>query len=133
MLNWAKDVNGPEWCWSKSSSSSEALGSIIFTGASASLRGRSHYAAFSSAKAGLRAVAQSMARELGKEGIHVCHVVVDGVVKNEATLETLGLKDFPESEMLMPDHIASSFVFLHQQKPSAWTHELDLRPHSENW
>jgi NAD(P)-dependent dehydrogenase (short-subunit alcohol dehydrogenase family) len=108
-------------------------GSIFFTGATASLRGGSGYAAFASAKFGLRAVAQSMARELGPQGIHVAHVVVDGAIDG-AFIRSL--RDDVDAQLardtiLKPEQIAHNFVWLHQQARSAWTHELDLRPWSE--
>jgi NAD(P)-dependent dehydrogenase (short-subunit alcohol dehydrogenase family) len=110
-------------------------GTIIFTGATASLRGRENYSAFASAKAGLRAVAQSMARELGKKNIHVAHVVCDGSIEGVFARENLADLDqrLAEDRILKPDDIALNYVNLHHQKRSAWTHELDLRPWSENW
>jgi NAD(P)-dependent dehydrogenase (short-subunit alcohol dehydrogenase family) len=110
-------------------------GSILFTGATASLRGREGFAAFASAKAGLRAIAQSAARELGPKGIHVAHVVVDGAIdgvftrSNRTNVEALLSSD----RILKPEQIAANFVWLHQQQRSAWTHELDLRPWTEPW
>ncbi|HET9160395.1 MAG TPA: SDR family oxidoreductase [Caulobacteraceae bacterium] len=110
-------------------------GSILFTGATASTRGRDGFAAFASAKAGLRAVAQSMARELGPEGIHVAHVLVDGAIdglftrENRQDVEGLLARD----EILKPADIAPNFVMLHRQPRSAWTHELDMRPWKETW
>jgi NAD(P)-dependent dehydrogenase (short-subunit alcohol dehydrogenase family) len=110
-------------------------GSILFTGATASVRGREGFAAFASAKHGLRAVAQSMARELGPEGIHVAHVVIDGAVdgvfirSNRDNVDDLVAQD----AILKPEDIAASFVALHRQPRSAWTHELDLRPWRESW
>ncbi len=110
-------------------------GTILFTGASASMRGRSGYAAFASAKHGLRAVAQSMARELGPAGIHVAHVVIDGAIDTawirENFPERAALKG--EDGILNPDAIAENYWQLHRQPRSAWTHELDLRPWMENW
>ena len=110
-------------------------GTILFTGASASLRGKEGFAAFASAKAGLRAVAQSMARELGPKGLHVAHVVVDGAIDGVFTRsmrdDVEGLLD--RDEILKPDDIAGSFVWLHRQPRSAWTHEIDLRPWGESW
>ncbi|EJL38416.1 dehydrogenase of unknown specificity, short-chain alcohol dehydrogenase [Caulobacter sp. AP07] len=110
-------------------------GSILFTGASASLRGKEGFAAFASAKAGLRAVAQSLARELGPRGVHVAHVVIDGAIDG---VFTRSIRDDVEGllardEILKPDEIAQSFVWLHEQGRSAWTHELDLRPWAETW
>jgi NAD(P)-dependent dehydrogenase (short-subunit alcohol dehydrogenase family) len=110
-------------------------GTILFTGATASLRGRDGFAAFAAAKHGLRAVAQSMARELGPQGIHVAHVVIDGAVDgafirgNRDDVDALLERD----EILKPEDIAQSFVALHRQPRSAWTHELDLRPWRESW
>ena len=110
-------------------------GSILFTGATASVRGRDGFAAFAAAKHGLRAVAQSMARELGPQGIHVAHVVIDGAVdgtftrENRTDVEGLLARD----EILKPDDIAAAYVNLHKQPRSAWTHELDLRPWRETW
>jgi len=110
-------------------------GSILFTGATASIRGRDGFAAFAAAKAGLRALAQSMSRELGPKGIHVAHVVVDGAIDgnftraNRANVESLLEKDL----ILKPEQIAANYVWLHNQQRSAWTHELDLRPWSETW
>ena len=110
-------------------------GTVIFTGATASLRGRETFSAFASAKAGLRAVAQSMARELGKKNIHVAHVVCDGSIEGVFARENIADLDqrLAEDRILKPDDIALNYVNLHHQKRSAWTHELDLRPWSENW
>jgi NAD(P)-dependent dehydrogenase (short-subunit alcohol dehydrogenase family) len=110
-------------------------GTIIFTGATASLRGRESFSAFASAKAGLRAVAQSMARELGKKNIHVAHVVCDGSIEGVFARENIADLEqrLAEDRILKPDDIALNYVNLHHQKRSAWTHELDLRPWSENW
>ncbi|RRN62314.1 SDR family NAD(P)-dependent oxidoreductase [Caulobacter sp. 602-1] len=110
-------------------------GTILFTGASASLRGKDGFSAFASAKAGLRAVAQSAARELGPKGVHVAHVVVDGAIDGVFTRsireDVQGLLD--RDEILKPAEIAANYVWLHGQPRSAWTHEIDLRPHSETW
>jgi NAD(P)-dependent dehydrogenase (short-subunit alcohol dehydrogenase family) len=110
-------------------------GTIIFTGATASVRGRANFAAFAGAKHGLRALAQSMARELGPKGIHVAHSIIDGAIDTEFIA-----KNFPqayakkdEDGILNPDHIADQYWMLHTQPRDAWTHELDLRPWSENW
>jgi NAD(P)-dependent dehydrogenase (short-subunit alcohol dehydrogenase family) len=110
-------------------------GTILFTGATASIRGGAGYAAFSGAKAALRMLAQSMARELGPKGVHVAHVVIDGGIDTEFIR---GLRpDFDEAKaaelVLSPDAIAANYVMLHKQPKSAWTHELDLRPWGENW
>lgn len=105
-------------------------GTIVFTGATASIRGGAGYAAFAGAKHALRALAQSMARELGPQGIHVSHVVIDGAIDTEWIRER-----FPERHALKakdgildPDHIAEAYWQLHCQPRSAWTHEMDLRP-----
>ena len=110
-------------------------GTILFTGATAGLRGASHFAAFAGAKHGVRALAQSMARELGPLNIHVGHVVVDGAI------DTAFIRDsFPEmyarkeqDGILNPEHIADNYWFLHAQPRDAWTFELDLRPWMEKW
>jgi len=110
-------------------------GSIFFTGATASLRGRAGFAAFAGAKHGLRALAQSMAKELGPKGIHVAHPVVDGAIDTEFIRENFperyALKD--RDGILNPEHIADAYWMLHQQPRDAWTHELDLRPWLETW
>jgi NAD(P)-dependent dehydrogenase (short-subunit alcohol dehydrogenase family) len=105
-------------------------GTILFTGATASVRGGAGYAAFAGGKAALRALAQSMARELGPKGIHVAHVVIDGAIDTRWIAET-----FPERHalkqqdgILNPDDIAEAYWNLHRQPRTAWTHELDLRP-----
>lgn len=110
-------------------------GTIIFTGATASLRGSAKFGAFSGAKMALRALAQSMARELGPQGIHVAHVVVDGAIDTEFIRsnfpERYALK--AEDGILDPDHIADTYWMLHAQPRDAWTHELDIRPWSEKF
>ncbi len=110
-------------------------GTILFTGATASLRGGAHFAAFAGAKHALRALAQSMARELGPKGIHVAHVVVDGAIDTEfirsSFPERYALKD--QGGILDPEHIAENYWHLHQQPRDAWTFELDLRPYMERW
>ena len=110
-------------------------GTIIFTGATASIRGRENLAAFAAAKNGLRAVAQSMARELGPQGVHVAHVICDGAIDGVFTRSRIDdvtpLLD--DDLILKPDDIASNYVMLHRQQRSAWTHELDLRPWREKW
>ena len=110
-------------------------GTLLFTGATASLRGGKGFAAFAGAKHALRALAQSMARELGPKGIHVAHVVVDGAIDTEFIRtqfpERYALKD--QDGILNPEHIAENYWQLHRQPRSAWTHELDLRPWIEAW
>jgi NAD(P)-dependent dehydrogenase (short-subunit alcohol dehydrogenase family) len=110
-------------------------GSLLFTGATASLRGRPPFAAFASAKAGLRALAQSLAREFGPKGVHVAHVIVDGGIDgDQVNLRFPQLREAKgEAGMLDPDAIAETFFQLHVQHPSAWTHELDLRPFKESF
>ena len=110
-------------------------GTIIFTGATASLRGAANFAAFAGAKHALRALAQSMARELQPKNIHVAHVVIDGAIDTAFIRET-----FPEryalketDGILNPDHIAETYWQIHCQPRDAWTHEMDLRPWSERW
>jgi len=114
---------------------SRERGTLLFTGATAGLRGAAHFAAFAGAKHALRALAQSMARELGPRNIHVAHVVVDGAI------DTAFIRDsFPDlyarkaqDGILDPEHIADNYWFLHSQPRDAWTFELDLRPWMERW
>jgi NAD(P)-dependent dehydrogenase (short-subunit alcohol dehydrogenase family) len=110
-------------------------GTILFTGATASMRGSSHFAAFAAAKGGLRQVAQSMARELGPKNIHVAHVVIDGMIDNRRTRERMAerVKDLPADGMLATDAIAELFWQLHAQPRSAWTFEADVRPWAERF
>ena len=110
-------------------------GTILFTGATASVRGRSHFSAFSSAKHGLRALAQSMARELGPKGVHVGHIIVDGVIDGNFAQNNVPTYDdmMNNDGILIPDEIAKSYVALWKQERTAWTHELDLRPWTEEW
>ena len=110
-------------------------GTLIFTGATASIRARPPFTAFASAKAALRAVAQGMAREFGAQGLHVAHSIIDGVIDGEIVntrfpqiKESLG-----EDGMLSPDAIADAYWSLHTQDRTAWTHELDLRPYKEQF
>ena len=112
-----------------------ARGTIIFTGATASIRGRDGFSAFAAAKAGLRAVAQSAARELGPQGIHDAHVVIDGAIDGTFTRTNRPNADelLAQDRILRPEDIAASYLALHHQPRSAWTHELDLRPWSEPW
>jgi NAD(P)-dependent dehydrogenase (short-subunit alcohol dehydrogenase family) len=110
-------------------------GTMLFTGATASTRGAPNFAAFAVAKHGLRALAQSMARELGPKNIHVAHVIIDGAI------DTAFIRDnFPEKYaekeqdgILSPEHIADAYWYLHRQPRDTWTFELDLRPWIERW
>lgn len=110
-------------------------GTIIFTGATASMRGAAGFAAFASAKHGLRALAQSMARELGPQNIHVAHVVIDAAVDTAWIREML--PDYDERKasdgLVNPDELAENYVTLYEQPRSAWTFELDVRPYCEKW
>ena len=112
-----------------------ARGSIFFTGATASMRGGNGYAAFAGAKHGLRALAQSMARELGPKGIHVAQIIVDAAIDTEFIRENFpqryALKD--QGGIVDPAAIAESYWQLHRQPRNAWTHEMDLRPWIETW
>ena len=100
----------------------QGRGSIIFTGATAALRGSANFAPFAMAKFGLRALAQSLARELGPKGIHVAHTIVDGQIGDD-----------PNDAKLRPAEIADAYWHLHRQARSAWTQELDLRPWAEKF
>jgi NAD(P)-dependent dehydrogenase (short-subunit alcohol dehydrogenase family) len=108
-------------------------GTLLFSGATASIRGKAHYAHFSSAKAGLRMVAQSMARELSPYGLHVAHVVLDGNIMREHQTEAsrLNVRNTPDKNLMDFDAIAQVYWQLHEQPRSAWTHELDLRSSDE--
>jgi NAD(P)-dependent dehydrogenase (short-subunit alcohol dehydrogenase family) len=108
-------------------------GTLLFTGATASIRGRGPFTAFAAAKAGLRSLAQSAAREYGPRGVHVAHVIIDGGIDGER-LKTNAPHRAAEAGidgLLNPDAIAETYWQLHQQHRSAWTHELDLRPYKE--
>ncbi len=115
-------------------------GSIFFTGATASVRGGVGYAAFASAKAGLRAVAQSMARELGPKNIHVAHLIIDAGVDTAFVRQRItaaggaeALDSLAPDTLMEPRSIAEAYWVLHQQSRDAWTFELDLRPFAEAW
>jgi NAD(P)-dependent dehydrogenase (short-subunit alcohol dehydrogenase family) len=110
-------------------------GTILFTGATAGLRGASGFAAFAGAKHGIRALAQSMARELGPMNIHVAHVVVDGAIDTDFIRDNFPEKYATKTEdgILDPEHIAENYWYLHTQPRDAWTFELDLRPWNERW
>ncbi|MES1990114.1 MAG: SDR family NAD(P)-dependent oxidoreductase [Pseudomonadota bacterium] len=115
-------------------------GSIFFTGATASIRGGVGYAAFASAKFGLRAVAQSMARELGPKNIHVAHLIVDAGVDTAFVRDRIkaaqgaeAAANIPPDRLMNPSSIADTYWMLHNQPRDAWTHELDIRPYGEQW
>ncbi|MEL7039421.1 MAG: SDR family NAD(P)-dependent oxidoreductase [Cyanobacteria bacterium J06592_8] len=109
----------------------QAKGTIIFTGATAAIRGSARFSALAVGKFGLRALAQSLAREFGSQGIHVAHVIIDGLIDTPRVREM-----FPQREantLILPDAIAETYWQLHQQSPTAWTLELDLRPATEKF
>jgi NAD(P)-dependent dehydrogenase (short-subunit alcohol dehydrogenase family) len=108
-------------------------GTVLFTGASASMRGKPGFAHFSAAKAGLRMIAQAMAREYGPHGIHVAHVLVDGGIAGERlrTFAPQFVQAKGEDGLLDLDAIAETYWQIHMQHPTAWTHEVDLRPFKE--
>ncbi|MGJ5039806.1 SDR family NAD(P)-dependent oxidoreductase [Bradyrhizobium sp. HKCCYLRH1062] len=118
---------------------SRGRGSILFTGATASLRGGAGYAAFASAKFGLRAVAQSMARELGPKNIHVVHLIIDAGVDSPAiharmkAAKGMEASEIPPDSLTKTSSIAEAYWFAHEQTRDGWTHELDLRPSAEKW
>jgi len=115
-------------------------GAIFVTGATASLRGGIGYAAFASAKAGLRAIAQSAARELGPKNIHVAHLVIDAGVDTAWVRERIraregdrALRDLPPDRLMQPSSVADAYWTLYQQPRDAWTFEMDIRPFGERW
>jgi NAD(P)-dependent dehydrogenase (short-subunit alcohol dehydrogenase family) len=113
-------------------------GTILFTGATASIRGGSGFAAFASAKFGLRALAQAMARELAPSNIHVVHLLIDGGVDSEAIHQRLkergvDASSIPPDSLTKTSSIAEAYWFAHSQSRDAWTHEMDLRPSTEKW
>lgn len=109
-------------------------GTLLFTGATASVRGRGPFTALAAAKAGLRSLAQSLAREYGPQGVHVAHIVIDGVINGERARRSLPDRAQAGADGLLdPEAIAETYWQLHLQHRSAWTHELDLRPYKENF
>ena len=110
-------------------------GTILFTGATAAVKASAKFAAFAAGKHGLRAVAQSMAKELGPKGIHVAHIIVDGIIDVPRVHESM--PDLAASKgddgLIDPRSIASTMLWLHEQPRNAWTFELDLRPFKESW
>ena len=113
-------------------------GTILFTGATASIRGGSGFAAFAAAKFGLRAVAQSMARELAPRNIHVAHLIIDGAIDSEAIHRRLSaatgtMPEITPDSLIQTSSVAEVYWALHNQSRDGWTHELDLRPYGERW
>lgn len=114
-------------------------GTILFTGATASLRGGAGFAAFAGAKFGLRALAQSMARELGPSGVHVAHLIIDGAINSAAIHARIKARsgvdkeDIPTDSLIETQSIAQAYWTLHRQPRDGWTHELDIRPSVETW
>ena len=113
-------------------------GTILFTGATASLRGGAGFAAFAAAKFGLRAVVQSMTRELAPKNIHVAHLIIDGAVDSAAIHRRLSaatgvMPDLAPDSLIQTSSVAEAYWALHHQSRDGWTHELDLRPYSERW
>jgi len=113
-------------------------GNIFFTGATASLRGGSGFAAFAAAKFGLRAVAQSMTRELAPKNVHVAHLIIDGAIDSEAIHRRLSaatgvMPDLAPDSLIQTSSVAEAYWALHNQSRDGWTHELDIRPYSERW
>ena len=113
-------------------------GTILFTGATASIRGGSGFAAFAAAKFGLRAVAQSMARELAPKNVHGAHLIIDGAIDSEAIHRRLSaatgvMPDLAPDGLIQTSSVAEAYWALHNQSRDGWTHELDLRPYSERW
>lgn len=110
-------------------------GTVIFTGASGSMRGRPRFAAFNATKGGLRLMVQSMAREFGPQGIHVAHVIIDGGIEGDRLLSRMpdrAEKAGPDG-LLKVDAIVENYWHLHRQQRSAWSHEIDLRPYKETF
>ena len=110
-------------------------GTIIFTGATASIRGAANFSAFSVGKSGLRALSQSMARELGPDGVHVAHIVIDGAVDTAWIRKNFShlISKMPADGIIQPDDIAENYWNIAQQPRCAWTHELDIRPYCEHF
>ena len=110
-------------------------GTLLFTGASASLRGRPNFGAFNSAKAGLRTLAQAIAKEYGPQGIHVGHVVVDGAIAGEKIMNRIPnfAEKLDEGRLIKLEGVVDGYVFLYKQSVQAWTFELDLRTSKEKW
>ena len=110
-------------------------GTILFTGATASVRGGNGFASFAGAMHAKRALSQSMARELGPQGIHLAHVVIDGAIDTVLVRERFPdiVESRPPDGILNPADIAENYYQLHRQPRSSWTHEIDIRPWTESW
>ena len=111
-------------------------GCIIFSGATASIRGKEGFSAFSGGKQALRALAMSMAKELGPKGIHVAHIIIDGGIDSDFIRNMFkknGMKITNRDMLLQPDEIANNYWHIYNQKKNAWTFEMDLRPYTEQW
>ena len=110
-------------------------GTMLFTGATASVRGSNGFSAFAGGKHALRALAQSMAKELMPQNIHVAHVIIDGPIDTEWTRQRFPemVKERPSDGLVQPDDIAETYWAIHNQKRSAWTFETDVRPWVEPW
>jgi NAD(P)-dependent dehydrogenase (short-subunit alcohol dehydrogenase family) len=113
----------------------QGAGTILFTGATAAVKASAKFAAFAAGKHGLRAVAQSMAKELGPRGIHVAHLIIDGIIDVPRVHETMPdlAASKGEDGLINPESIAATMLWLHEQPKNAWTFELDLRPYQETW
>ena len=137
--NWRATADSWSGVRRRGSYAPRGRGTIFFTGATASVRGGTGFAAFSSAKFGLRAVAQAMARELGPKNIHVVHLSIDAGVDSEAihqrmkAMKGIEASDIPPDSLTKTSSIAEAYWFAHQQTRDGWTHELDLRPSVEKW
>jgi len=114
---------------------SQGKGTLMFTGASGSLRGKAEFAHFASAKSALRNLSQSLAREFGPEGVHVAHIVIDGIINGESIRSLFPdyIDQLGDEGALEPSAIADAFWAVHSQQKTAWTQELDLRPYREQW
>jgi len=110
-------------------------GTLLFTGASASLRGRPNFGAFAAGKAGLRALAQSLAKEAGPQGIHVAHVVIDGAINGDKIRTRMPeyAAKLGDDGMIAMDAIVDAYAFLYRQPRSGWSFELDVRTAQESW
>jgi len=107
-------------------------GTLIFTGATASIRAGPRFSALAATKFSLRALSQSLAKEFGPKNVHVAHAIIDGGIQSDRAIRMLGAEKV-EGERLNPDHIAEAYFYLHHQPKTAWTWELDLRPSIEKW